>query len=383
MDRITGKSGEIKVRETKNEKLAQAPKTKKTSVKTPAEKTILSGEARNLKSGIKARLGKVKTALLGPVDPQAQAPVSREEGLDIMGVFRNDLLHGGYLPFVESEGQKRQISYLEAVNKLEKGRMVLMRRMENYGDDFCKSWYLRPADSYHTEFRLQNLNQLRDVSAQSLMEKFEYRPFLPGENGKSLTYEQAFKRLKNGKTVDFQERRAGAAKSQDGSSFCGTVPLSNLTAFVGFANRTLNKRELGGECLPDSEVVLEQLKRTLEQPVEEGKIVYRPYLGGQQISYAETQKRLSQNQPVEIQPMQAVNCYDGIYEGAEETLEYRKLGESGDPHNTYLGVKAAKVSNMNELREFYRIERRAVKWQAGDLDSWYSKGYRSVGDPEV
>lgn len=377
-------SGEIKSTRTKK----SARKTPQTGVKN-GDKTSLSPAARGSGAGLKSRLGKVKTALLGPVDASAQAPVSREEGLDIMGILRSDLLKGGYLPFVESEGQTRQISYLEAVNKLEKGKNVLMRKMDNYGDDFYKSQYLRPADGDHAEFKLLNLNQLRDVSAQNFMEQFAnraedrefFRPFKPGENGKGLTFDQAFKRLKKGKSVDFQEGRPGEAK--DCSCFCSTVSLSNLTAFVDFANRTLNKREPGGDHLPDSGVVLEQLKRSLGQPIEEGKIVYQPYLGKEKISYAETEKRLSQNLPVEIQPLQAVNCYDGVYEGAEETLEYRKLGESGDPHNTYLGVKAAKVNSMNELREFYRIERRAVQWKAEDLDAQFAGGYRSLGDPEV
>jgi len=377
---------------------SQPQKTKK--AKTVRDSVKLSQEKE---SGSSSRLRKMVAGALKetePVDPQAFAPVSREEAAEIMSGIQERTLQKTstfmkdrvFLPFeTTKEGKTRQLNFMLAMNRLEAGKTVEFKShamTDHYGAFYHEGYE-------YEAVKISNFNQLRDFSLEPLADRFEfanqpnsfkhigqgYQTFLPsnpGDKKQSIDFSQAFERIKSGKAVDFQLMNYSYTTTQrDEDGYIEhmdpvlhekpvtveSVRISNPPDFAKFARRVLKEAEPQTQPIPSTKEILKGWESELQAEHQVDRVVYQPYRetegGIEAIDYKTAGTMLTAKQPVYFQPEKWV-CYSNPRFGGEN-YEYRKvdLGEEPNFHFREWAhpVKWTKISSPQELKEFYQIER--------------------------
>jgi len=499
MERITGQSGEIKVRETKGINIAKTPKAKKAKPQIPIELSKISGEAsaaqkgrtQKIKSGVKQVAEFIKnqtdiaafraTQMPGPailmsdeailtklhpkkaaeaekkpsiqIDREAMMPVIGEQALDIMDWIQDLTLQPqgpdnmrwmndnfcppkdrliaprsetAYLPR-ETGLRGKKLSFYQAFQALSQGKPFnfVAAQWKRDGD-----WVGALKTQKFSSQKIENFNDLRDfyagalgselsavASAKPREGRMAYFPFLlqtdsqGKEKLKKIGFDKAVSLMREGKQVTFKafsRTMQNCAPGKDGypkktverfgwqAAELPDFTAGNLNSFIAQARTWLGKPATAQAEIPSGKEILQTWDKAQENwcrrgPGHETQAFYEPYAETEpgkleEIGFSRAGKLLEKKQTVFFQPKMPVWNEEGY-----DMKEFRYL--SPDLGGTQGGfdrgpVKPTKVGSLEELRDFYRLERDSSREpQAAEKPRedkrHYTGGYESIGDPEV
>ena len=412
MERISGKTNELQVRETRSENIAKTPKAKKSKPQIPVEIVKLSGDAKSA-SGLKARLGKVKQTLTGknsysgPIDREAMMPLTGEQALDIMDWIQ-DLTLQPQLSFIYEKDQ--ETAYLPRETGLRGGKLNFYEAFKGLGQgkpfNFVAAQWKRDGDwkgalktQKFSSHKIKNFNDLRDFYAGALGSELEansgrkmkigepvcraFQTVTDGEGRekqKPIGFDQAVSLLKEGRTVTFKTMhpvKLNCTKGKDGypkktidrykleEAPGQSFTASNLNAFIRQTRVWMGKPATAEREIPSGQKILHIWQQNYDNWCESGKgsawtPFYLPYAETQagkleEIGFKQAENLLEKKQTVFFQPRLPVWNMEGY-----DMNEFRYLAPNLGGTEADFGsgpVKPTKINNMEELRDFYRIER--------------------------
>jgi len=319
-----------------------------------------------------------------------------------------------FLPFGKNrQGKEEQLNFMQAFTRLEKGEKIKFKTYQwkdfehtTYdflGDPLIKGRSMTShLERKHKEldFKAENFRQLRDNWAEFLKGKMEihhrehcktpgrtlYVPFVEGkEKDKKITLSKAVKLFKQGREVAFKpfvvsnyirdeegELKETAPYLKDAAIVEKPTRLSDLNGFSTFALKILNARYQPQE-VPSGPEILREWRGKMEKPEasrREGEVFYQPFkeINGEahQIGYDETASRLEREEPVYFQPKvwTKYDDFGAFLTGDSESKTHHgiSLGMYGSLGDDSAGqkVKWTKIGSLEELRNFYAIEKKSL-----------------------
>ena len=343
--KIGQKINETQVRETGSENVAKTPRTKKSALKTPKEKTRISGEARKGTG-------------------EGKSPANLKVLQDFLAFGMKECPAENYLILVTNGAMREHNEALVSMGKLQ----------DLVNPEIARSnWRVNHMDGVQAFLPFASA---RERGEDSLSGKL-----LPNRE-KQISFKEAFDLIDMGQTVTFKpyvwkdpgEFNLSIALHADKSPHRYPVKvhdfkgLNKLAAEALEANPEIETRQVEQEQLSGREIFQEMKEKADKFP--RNALFYYPAVKTplgimRKISYGQAALRLKAHKPVTFQPM--FDRYPGGVSGLRETSKEDVTDPLGthkvDLLPVYHGtrVKGATVSSFDDLKELRAIEQNYLR----------------------